>query len=352
MPYVAGRYLPESIVSVPRASRTARVRLAINADPNLDGPDRYTYAYRDMTVGQTMKTRRMLQKSTPANFYEFSFPPSQIVYEGAGVDISEIPIPLSRPLVDIRASKNNKAVFEFLVAEPLDGLSKSVEQQLVTLEWMANMGEPVYFENFDTFLTNGFWYIAEFSIKTSRVNTNGEIVAAQCSMGLLEYQDRNTQFTKFPKLRYTDLTRRPGGGGGGGGGGGEPDTSEDGADQGTTPGTTGGTPPAGGTGQSQVTVTSGKKYYRFTRNTKPSNNETYGHFWKKEGNSWVYYSNSPQFPTIVGARVARGFIAKVQASRTEGFVGNLKGQAKINYLKTLAAAYNSNISRYNPYQGR
>jgi hypothetical protein len=294
----------------------------------------------------------MLQKSAPENFYEFSFPPSQIVYEGAGVDISEIPIPLSKPLVDIRASRNNKAVFEFLVAEPLDGLSKSVEQQLVTLEWMANMGEPVYFENFDTFLTNGFWYIAEFSIKTSRVNTNGEIVAAQCSMGLLEYQDRNTKFTKFPKLRYTDLTRRPGGGGGGGGGGGEPDTSEDNAGQATTPGTTGGTAPAGGTGQSQVTVTSGKKYYRFIRDTKPSQNETYGSLWKKEGNSWVYYSNSPQFPTLVGARVARGFMAKVQASRTEGFVGNLKGQAKINYLQTLTAAYNANISRYNPYQGR
>jgi len=213
------------------------------------------------------------------------------------------------------------------------------------------MGEPVYFENFDTFLTNGFWYIAEFSIKTSRVNTDGEIVAAQCSIGLMEYQERNTKFAKFPKLRYTDLTRRPGGGDGGGGGN-EPNTSEDAAGESTTSGATGGTAPAGGTGQSQVTVTSGKKYYRFTRTTEPTNNETYGALWKKEGSTWVYYSNSPNFPTIVGARVARGFIAQVKATRTEGFVGNLKGQAKINYVQTLTAAYNRNISTYNPYKSR
>ena len=350
MPYVAGRYLPESITSISRTSQTARLRLLVRFGPNELNENVFTYGYQDITIGQSMKTRRMTQKSAPQNFYEFSFPPSQIVYDGAGVDISEIPIPLSKPLIDIRASKNYKAVFEFLVAEPLDGLSKSIEQQLVTLRWMADSAEPVYFENFDTFLTNGFWYIAEFSIKTSRVNTNGEIVAAQCTIGLIEYQERNVKFAKFPKLKYTNLTTRPGGGGGGGGED-EPNDSQTSAGTVTTDDQVGGAGAAGGTGQSQVTVTSGKKYFRFTRTTAPTNNEVYGSLWKKEGTTWVYYSNSPIFPTPVGARVARGFIAKTQATRTEGFVGNLKGEAKDNYLKTLTAAYNRSISAYNPYKG-
>ena len=350
MPYVAGRYLPESITSISRTSQTARLRLLVRFGPNAENENVFTYGYQDITIGQSMKTRRMTQKASPQNFFEFSFPPSQIVYDGAGVDISEIPIPLSKPLIDIRASKNYKAVFEFLVAAPLDGLTTSIEQQLVTLRWMADSAEPVYFENFDTFLTNGFWYIAEFSVKTSRVNTNGEIVAAQCTIGLMEYQDRNTKFSKFPKLKYTNLTTRPGGGGGGGGED-EPNGSEVSAGTATGDNVVGGAAAAGGTGQSQVTVTQGKKYYRFTRTTAPTNNEVYGALWKQEGTTWVYYSNSPIFPTQVGARVARGFIAQVRATRTEGFVGNLKGLARTNYLQTLTAAYNRSISAYNPYKG-
>jgi len=350
MPYVAGRYLPESITSISRTSQTAKLRLLVKFGPNDKNENVFTYGYQDITIGQSMKTRRMTQKSAPQNFYEFSFPPSQIVYDGAGVDISEIPIPLSKPLIDIRASKNYKAVFEFLVAEPLDGLSKSIEQQLVTLRWMADSAEPVYFENFDTFLTNGFWYIAEFSIKTSRVNTNGEIVAAQCTVGLIEYQERNVKFAKFPKLKYTNLTTRPGGGGDGGGGG-EPNDSETSAGTGTTDDRIGGAAPAGGTGQSQVAVTSGKKYYRFTRTTAPTTGDLYGSLWKKEGNSYVYYSNSPRFPTLLAGAAGSKFVATVQATQTEGFVGNLKGTAKNNYLQTLTEAYNRSLSRYNPYKG-
>jgi len=350
MPYVAGRYLPESITSISRTSQTARLRLLVRFGPNAENENVFTYGYQDITIGQSMKTRRMTQKSYPQNFFEFSFPPSQIVYDGAGVDISEIPIPLSKPLIDIRASKNYKAVFEFLVAAPLDGLTTSIEQQLVTLRWMADSAEPVYFENFDTFLTNGFWYIAEFSVKTSRVNTNGEIVAAQCTIGLMEYQERNMKFTKFPKLKYTNLTTRPGGGGGGGGED-EPNTSEDSAGTATGDNVVGGPAAAGGTGQSQVGVTQGKKYYRFTRTTAPTYGDVYGSLWKQEGTTWVYYSNSPRFPTMLAGRAGKAFVTAVQATQTEGFVGNLKGAARKNYLKTLTEAYNRSLSRYNPYKG-
>lgn len=339
MPYVAGRYLPESIRSINRSTQSARVRLVINPDPNAPGPEKYSFQYQDIAIGQQMKTRRMLQKSKPENFYEFTYPPTQIAYEGMGVELTEIPRPLLTPLIDLKQSRNYKAVFEFLVAENLDGLSKSVEQQLVTLEWMANSAEPVYFENFDTFLTNGFWYIAEFAVKTSRVNTNGEITAAQCSLSLLEYQDTETKFAKFPKLNYKDLTRR-GGGGGGGGGGGEPDNSEQGADGASTEVSRNtGNPPEGSV--STTKAIQGTRYYRFSRQSKPNRNkETYAHLWRKEGNRYVYYSTSPTLPAPIGARVARGFYARVTASMETGFVSELRGDAKKNYEVIVAATKN------------
>lgn len=290
MPLVNGRYVAEPITSIVRNTSTSKLKVIVKTRiPTLANPSPYIYEDREISIGQTAATRRMVQKVNTENFYEFTFPPTQIAYEGMGVDIQEIPRPLLKPLIDIRGKQNYKAVFEFLVAEQFDGLSESVEQQLVTLESFANSAEPVYFENFDTFLTNGYWYIVEFSVKTSRVNTNGEIVAAQCSIGLLEYQPIDVFFSKFPKLDYTQISNRNKGGGGGNGNS-PPDGNSEGAATIAKGKVTGAT-------QAEIdaaTVTA----YRFSRTTAPAHSEIYKDAWiKVKGkHQWVLYSKTSAFP--------------------------------------------------------
>jgi hypothetical protein len=289
MALVNGRYTPESITSITRKTTPSTSRVIIRTRvPTLANPSPYDYVTANISVGQTAATRKMIQKVNTANFYEFTFPPTQIAYEGMGLDIQEIPRPLLAPLIDIRGSKNYKAVFEFLVAEQFDGLSTNVEQQLVTLEWFANTGEPVYFENFDTFLTNGFWYIAEFAVKTSRVNTNGKIVAAQCSMGLLEYQPTENKFAKFPKLNYTPTSSRNRGGGSGTGTGGADGSSETPAEKSEREAR------ERAAAFEAQTITA----YRWLRTTEPSSTEVYKNSWiKVKGkNQWVLYSRTSTFP--------------------------------------------------------
>jgi hypothetical protein len=290
MALVNGRYTPESITSITRKTTPSTSRIIIRPRvPTLANPVPYDYVTANISIGQTAATRKMIQKVNAANFYEFTFPPTQIAYEGMGLDIQEIPRPLLAPLIDIRGSKNYKAVFEFLVAEQFDGLSKTVEQQLVTLEWFANTGEPVYFENFDTFLTNGFWYIVEFAVKTSRVNTNGEIVAAQCSIGLLEYQPTETKFAKFPKLNYANLSSRNRGGGSGTGTGGADGNSETAAEKAERL-----IREAAAAAAAANTITA----YRWLRTTAPSPASLYANAWTKvKGkNQWVLYSKTAAFP--------------------------------------------------------
>jgi hypothetical protein len=199
---------PASVTSIIRSTSTVNLKVIVGTrTPTQDNPSIYDFKEKQITVGQRSATRRMFQKNNTSIFFEFTYPPTQITYEGFGMDIQEIPRPLLKPLVDISAKFNYKASFEFLVAVNGDGLTASVESQLRTLEWMAALAEPVAFENFDTFLNTGHWYIAQFAIKSSRVNADGQIVAAQCTIGLLEYTNTNTLFTKFPKINYKNSNR-------------------------------------------------------------------------------------------------------------------------------------------------
>lgn len=290
MPEVLGRSIPTSVNAVTRSQNQTRIRLLINS-PTSD-PDLYTYGIKEITVGQNMRTRRMVQKGNPDIYYEFTFPPTQIAYEGMGVEITEIPRPLQRPLIDIKASKNYKAVFEFLVASQYDGLSTSVEEELRFLELMSNMAEPVYFENFDVFLTNGFWYIAEFAVKTSRVNTDGEIVAAQCSISLLEYQDTNTKFVKFPKLRYSPTVSRKKAS--------DKDSTDDDGERIDKTFNVGASKitaisQAAGT-QSETQNGMNTRIYRWRRTKEPDRQVTGEKSWVKEGKYWYLYSTTNKFP--------------------------------------------------------
>lgn len=340
MALVNGRYTPESITSITRKTTPSTSRIIIRPRvPTLANPSPYDYVTANISIGQTAATRKMIQKVNTANFYEFTFPPTQIAYEGMGLDIQEIPRPLLAPLIDIRGSKNYKAVFEFLVAEQFDGLKTDVEQELVTLEWFANTGEPVYFENFDTFLTNGFWYIVEFSVKTSRVNTNGKIVAAQCSMGLLEYQPTETRFAKFPKLNYTPTSSRNRGGGSGTGTGGNDGNSETASEKAAR------IARENAAALEAQTITA----YRWIRTTKPTNMEIYRNSWiKVKGkNQWVLYSRTSTFPykaftNYEGTIISQG-VSKITPTMTD---------AKARYERSINYTDATERSLLNLYPGR
>jgi hypothetical protein len=250
MPIVNGRNLPDSISAVARrVTDTTSVTLVINPRvPTQDNPSRFEFANRTVITGNYVQTRRMVLKSNPQVFFEFDYPPVQVGYDGMGVELVEIPRPILAPIVEVKGSKNYKAVLEFLVAEHFDGLIIDVEKKLQTLEWMANFGEPVYFENFDNFLVSGFWYIGEFSIKVTRVNVDGKIVAAQCSIGLIEHRPVEKRFSSLPKIKYK--TRKDGRGGGG---------------PTTTPGTD--------ANENSDLATAAGKTYEFRRTTAPPLNE-------------------------------------------------------------------------------
>ena len=281
MPLVNGRNLPDSISAVARrASDASSVTLIINPRvPTQDNPSRFEFSNRTVITGNYVQTRRMILKSNPKVFFEFDYPPVQVAYDGMGVEMVEIPRPILAPIVEVKGSKNYKAVFEFLVAEHFDGLVVDVERKLQTLEWMANFGEPIYFENFDNFLVAGFWYIGEFTIKVTRVNVDGKIVAAQCSIGLIEHRPVEKRFASLPRIRYT--TRRDGRGGGG------PTTTATGTD--ADPNTDAANAVA--------------RTFEFRRNTPPPLNEMM--FWTQtsDANSrgrqyWKITSNFPDLLTL------------------------------------------------------
>jgi len=327
---------PASVTSVIRSTSTVKLNVIVGRRaPTQDNPSIYDIREKTITVGQRSATRRMAQKNNTAVFFEFTYPPTQVSYEGIGMDIQEIPRPLLRPLIDIKGNYNYKASFEFLVAASGDGLTTSVESQLRTLEWMANTAEPVAFTNFDTFLNTGHWYIAQFSIKTSRVNANGQIVAAQCTIGLLEYQETKSVFSKFPKIKYTNSNRKKTTTTTGGGSGEvDPITSK----------------PVGDTGGEQVApVTTGAstvkttplppKAWRYEYRYKGGGSETPPGFtppltssgkqlWTKEGNAWVLYGVGSAFPYPTYQLTNN---KNIKMDKDAVVPKNLKGQAKTAY---------------------
>lgn len=297
---------PASITSITRSTSTINLKVIVGTrTPTEDNPSIYDIKEKTVTVGQTSATRRMAQKNNPSIFFEFTYPATQISYEGIGMDIQEIPRPLLKPLIDIKGKFNYKASFEFLVAASGDGLTQSVEKQLRTLEWMADTAEPVTFTNFDTFLNTGHWYIAQFSIKTSRVNTKGEIAAASCTIGLLEYKDTATIFSKFPKINYTNSNRKKTTTGTGGGGDDvEPFT---GNLKGAANNTGSGAQAQGGGASTVTNVVLPKKGWRYEYRYSGSGTEVPANFqppktlsgkqlWTKEGNAWVLYAVGSAFP--------------------------------------------------------
>lgn len=338
---------PASVSSIVRSSSTVKLKVIVGRRvPTQENPSIYDFKEKDVTVGQRSATRRMSQKNNTSIFFEFTYPPTQITYEGFGMDIQEIPRPLLKPLIDIKAKFNYKASFEFLVAASGDGLTESVESQLRTLEWMAALAEPVAFENFDTFLNTGYWYIAQFAIKSSRVNTSGQIVAAQCTIGLLEYTDANIQFAKFPKINYKNSNRAKSGAA----------TNASASDPLTAAqqlaynalvvaGQSTVSPGAGGQVGSSFVKPSAtpKKIYRYTyraqkrwgEDVPPPKTTSGEQIFTKEGNAWVLYSVASAFPyeayEIEAARWNRGRISEPELN----IVNDLKTEQRKAYEASL-----------------
>lgn len=154
--------------------------------------------------------RAMVQTADPFARFEFRFPPATINFDGFAAEYSELPRPLMNPAVDVKASRSYRVSFEFLVAGQYqtgsvtvyDGVKTDVEQELKTLEQMANRPIPVRFENFDILLSGNSWYIAEMSFNAVRYNTEGKITACQVQMSLINFQQQTSRFISVPRISY------------------------------------------------------------------------------------------------------------------------------------------------------
>lgn len=164
--------------------------------------------------------RAMVQTADPFARFEFKFPPATINFDGMAAEYTELPRPLMNPAIDVKASRSYRISFEFLVAATVpnsknisdlyDGIYFPVENELKTLEQMANRPIPIRFENFDILLTGNSWYIAEMTFNAVRYNEEGKITACQVSASFINYQQQRTRFISLPRISYKAKPKKSG----------------------------------------------------------------------------------------------------------------------------------------------
>jgi len=225
-------YNPASLTQLERAVRPQTISIILRGSDRVFDPatnqfvDNISRQTTTIPYGQQTATRRMTQKGGAGLVYEFMYPPTQVSFDNIGYEIIEIPRPLLAPIVEKKSQQNNRVAFEFLVAKQFDGMVQSIDEELQLLQFFVNSGLPVSFENFDKRLNSGYWYIAEFSVQSTRTNPSGQLTAAQCSIGLIEYVEIENKFITLPKLTYTNTKKTPSGGGGNGGAKERPSTTD------------------------------------------------------------------------------------------------------------------------------
>lgn len=150
--------------------------------------------------------------------FEFPFPPEQVGYRDLGLEISQIERAGKTPLVAVSRYKLKSVDLQFMVAVPFDGLRIDIEEDLLTLETIAKSGRPVWFYNFDRFLSDTFsntltessffWTITDISFNSTRRNAAQKIVQAEVSMSLVENRNPTISVIELPKIAYTDNPQR------------------------------------------------------------------------------------------------------------------------------------------------
>lgn len=135
---------------------------------------------------------------------EFSLPynPIQLRYGSLGDEISQIPRPGTTPIVAFKSHRLLTIDFQFVLAQPGDGLATSVDDKLQILRRFAANGHRVIsLANFDALTniphkfrnsfeearTDGlFFNIVEMGVEVMRRNKSNQVTQANVSLSLVE----------------------------------------------------------------------------------------------------------------------------------------------------------------------
>jgi hypothetical protein len=148
------------------------------------------------------KVRAMRQVTSPFLKYEFIFPPTTFTHEGYGITLNEINRPYSVPVIDTTGGKALRCSFEFVIASRLDGFFIPIDSEIKLLQEFANYGIPVDFDNVHESLSTPHWYIDNISFSHTRINTDGQTTAAQCTLSLVEFKPRSNKMILLPRFKY------------------------------------------------------------------------------------------------------------------------------------------------------
>lgn len=150
--------------------------------------------------------------------FEFPFPPEQVGYRDVGLEMSQIERAGKTPLIAVSRFKLKQVDLQFMVAIPFDGLRIDIEEDVQTLERIAKSGRPVWFYNFDRFLSDTFsntltqssffWSITDMSFNSVRRNAAQRIVQAEVSLSIIENRNPAITVIELPKINYTDNPAR------------------------------------------------------------------------------------------------------------------------------------------------
>jgi hypothetical protein len=198
---------------------------------------------------QPTQDRIMYTISETKLSYTFQAPPSQFQLEGFGAEINELKRPYSLPIADITGGKLRRLSFEFaivkkvsaattlarrpsrfalsettqeyleanrnnpLLRQPVinnitanfsyfDGFSNSIEDQILRLKTIADLGIPVAFENMSPSIQENSWYIDDMKFTLNRDDATGKAVAGTCSISCIEYKQLRQRFILMPRFRY------------------------------------------------------------------------------------------------------------------------------------------------------
>ena len=220
---------------MPQISLTGRYYYVdpANPSPTLNQkPEKYIYKKHSPRVMYTI--------GNPSIRFVFQASPSNYEMEGFGAEINEIRRPYSLPIADIYGGKLRRVSFEFAIlrkvevppipAQPAipakyddtgrmislpvparkaqekweyyDGMTASAEDQLERLQFIADTGIPVGFENLSSHIEGYSWLIDDMKWTLTRDDSLGLTVAATCNMSFIEYRPARQRFILMPRFAY------------------------------------------------------------------------------------------------------------------------------------------------------
>ena len=144
--------------------------------------------------------------------FHFPYTPQDIQYAGLGSEWTEIPRAADMPSVEWSRWHLMKATMEFLIAERMDGIFKSVHEELETLRRMAQRPYPISVYGMDSLLRISMrraeqtgkpleFVIADLSLGSLRrtmLDGDKEITAAQVKLTLQEIPIEEIRLARFP----------------------------------------------------------------------------------------------------------------------------------------------------------